>query len=128
MPAHTRRPAVDLEAIKCLGGHHWNTSAEGVVATGPLRGVPVRVDHCAQCTSKRITALLRDPYHRYDLDPAYIGNARALEPDPHLRRRAYREAIAERAKASGLLIDPLTGEVAEPSTVTPIRRNRRRSA
>ena len=95
MPDH-----VDLEAVRCVEQHHWDDPVYGRAETGPLRGLPVRDQKCAVCKSTKREYLTwngRVTARAYDLDPAYIDNARLLDDDVFARRYAYRRARIARA-------------------------------
>lgn len=95
---------VDLDAVTCLDvGHAWVETFYGRAQSGVLKGVVARVVVCDRCDSEKAEHLSWDGRvisRRYMSEPAYIENARALSDDVHDRKRALREARAERFKAA----------------------------
>jgi hypothetical protein len=96
---------LDIDAVTCLDlGHKWSEVFFGRADYGILRGMPIRIVRCTTCYSERLDHLTWDGHvtsRNYHSDPAYIDNIRALNDDQHLRRRALREAKAERMREEG---------------------------
>ena len=88
-----------------LPGHKWTELFFGHAnGKGALRGVPVRVATCDSCHSQKLEHIAWDGHvisRQYSPDEAYITNARALSESFYDRRRALREAKADRFKVEG---------------------------
>ena len=98
---------IDIEAALCVDlGHKWTEIFFGHSTDGraALPGIPIRIAVCDECHSQKLEYVAWDGHivsRRYAPADAYINTARSLSESFYDRRRALREAKAERFKVEG---------------------------